>query len=431
MKIPSHAHLAALSAVLLTAPALAQGVRVQFVKRGSATPFGGEVASFRPLELGAGGVFSGPADFGVGLPSRIQDVQRVGGEYWAAHPEGVARIDRSTLSLVSNALTDVYARSIVPRAGGGATVFGVEQSGPFAPVAVELDPSGTELARTVIPVRVEGAVRLPNGDYAALVGDGVERLDPAFQPLGPFSPSAQAAFVAAGRDYLVGRVRFAGTGGDVALVSIFGVAITDSAGALRSYHNSIDEFEGDAVFTDSGDLLVAGSNGLRVVDVQTGARSALVPYSGGVVGTLPLLVGPEIAPAPVSSRFCPTSLNSSGRRAAISFVGSDDLDDGAAALFLRGLPAGQFCIGFYGTTTAASPFGNGTLCVDASSGGLVRSSVGRTDAAGSFGISLDFATPGLGAEITAGTTWTFQGAYRDGAGAGFGTTDAVTLAFRP
>lgn len=422
---------AVLAAAFLSVPALAQGVQVQFVDPGSASPLSGRPPSFRALELGAGGLLVGPARVaGPGVPGGLADVERVGSELWAAHADGVARLDRANFTLVAGVLSGVRARAIVPRANG-ALVFGTERTAPFDHVAVELDAAGVELSRTTTPIPVGDAIALPGGGYAAVVGNGVERLDAGFQPQGPFSPSAAALFTAAGRDFIIERIRYAGPGSNLVLVSVFGIARTDVAGNALGYQNSTDEFEGDLVYTDAGDMLVAGDRGLRLVDPIGGGAGTLVPHANGPIGTLPLLVGPEIDPSPSSTRVCQASVNSSGRRGALSYLGSDDLAETSGALFAKGLPAGQFCATFYGAGTAMTPFGNGTLCIDPAGGGLVRSRIGRIDGAGAFAFELDFATPGLGGEFMAGSTWLFQAAFRDAVGAGFDTTHAIAIAYRP
>ena len=113
-------------------------------------------------------------------------------------------------------------------------------------------------------------------------------------------------------------------------------------------------------------------------------------------------------------------------------IGNADIGVGRLAAGITGAPALSFALLAYSPVPFAGPFGNGTLCLSPFAPGLVRAPITRTDAAGAASIAMDFQSYGLGAAFTAGTTWYFQGIYRDTAGAGnagFNTSDSVALTF--
>ena len=99
------------------------------------------------------------------------------------------------------------------------------------------------------------------------------------------------------------------------------------------------------------------------------------------------------------------------------------------------LPAGQFGLFIYATDPAATPFGDGVLCV----GGQVYR-IGTPTTADSSGVlrsDLPFDEPpanaGSGA-IVPGSTWYLQCWYRDPGGPGgngFNLSDALEVLFTP
>ncbi len=137
-----------------------------------------------------------------------------------------------------------------------------------------------------------------------------------------------------------------------------------------------------------------------------------------------------------SSVGCPNSAGAGGRlgyngmpSVTTTFYGLD--------LFVSGLPANQTAILFMGNASAApSPLGDGLLCVGGSSG-LFRYPIRSASNSGSFtepnvvGTSQTFPAAG---RINIGSTWHFQGWFRDGAGPcgnGSNTTNGLQVTFMP
>jgi len=135
-------------------------------------------------------------------------------------------------------------------------------------------------------------------------------------------------------------------------------------------------------------------------------------------------------PAP----YCVGAPSSAGPGASIGWSGSTSVAANDLVLEASGLPPGQFGLFFYGRSPIQVPFGDGFLCVG---GGVFRLNPPLvTDAAGEVARPLDLTRPpaasGAGA-ITAFSTWRAQFWYRDpaGGGAGFNTSDGLTLPFCP
>ena len=421
---------AACAAWLATTCAHAQTVQT-FVFRPGGAVFGGAVPpSIQAVDLAAGAVLRGDPVVSSWLPDgRVRDAFVRGPEVWAVHDGGLVRLRRSDLSLIAESVTDVRMRAIVSTPSGGAICFGREAANPTVAVAVEVDANGGELARVPGAADVVRAARV-GSTLVAVVGDDVVTLDASYRAVGDFSPEAVAAVVASGAAFFPQSV--AVHLGEVVIVTFGGVARTDFNGSLIGFSgNTTGPFESHAAPTDAGDLVVITANGLQILDRESGRTTqsiSLFPAGPGV----PFLTNEVISQSPTSSRICPSAPNSSGRPGALSLVATDDLDREILIAFARGIPAGQTTQFFYGDAVGAVPFGAGTICVDPATGGLVRSTLGASTADGTFETRLTFAAPGSGSEFLAGTTWVFQAAFRDpGQGAGFGTTDAVTLTFRP
>jgi hypothetical protein len=124
---------------------------------------------------------------------------------------------------------------------------------------------------------------------------------------------------------------------------------------------------------------------------------------------------------------CRLSLNTSGARANLSASGSSSLALNTLELVVDGatpLKAGLFRMG---SNTASAPFANGHLCL---SGIVTRLGAPVTlDAAGSVAKTVDLVGSHPGNLATAGSSWSFQFFFRQGAG--LNTSDAVRVLFTP
>lgn len=126
----------------------------------------------------------------------------------------------------------------------------------------------------------------------------------------------------------------------------------------------------------------------------------------------------------IGTRGCASPANSSGSPAALHAIGSASVAQGDLLLELDDAPALQPAFFAFGSQLTAQPFGGGTLCI----GGIVgRFPAVHLNAAGHAARAVDFAA--LGGEI--GSTWTFQAVFRDPAGDGFSTSDALRIELLP
>lgn len=117
-------------------------------------------------------------------------------------------------------------------------------------------------------------------------------------------------------------------------------------------------------------------------------------------------------------------------------AGNASLEDDGLAFSLTRLPLGELALVFMGTSRSALPFGDGLRCVG---GPLFRFQMGGTGSTGTLDLGpgigglaqTRFALPG---QLMPGSTWSFQGWYRDLAGpcsGSFNFSNVVTVTFRP
>lgn len=123
-------------------------------------------------------------------------------------------------------------------------------------------------------------------------------------------------------------------------------------------------------------------------------------------------------------RSCASSPNSSGLSARLASAGSTSIPGAGMTLDLSNAPANRPVFFAYGNATTSLPFGQGTLCL---AGQVGRFPAVVADAAGRATIDCDLAA--LGSEP--GATWTFQAVFRDPAGGGAQTSDAITIELQP
>lgn len=126
---------------------------------------------------------------------------------------------------------------------------------------------------------------------------------------------------------------------------------------------------------------------------------------------------------------CTSNPNSSGQRARLDFVGSTALQDGGLRLVVNDVPTNTFCILFQGRNPAQQTIPGGVICV-----GQPQYRHLPVQAQGSsvvYDLALQ-SPPTPAAQITAGSTWRFQGWFRDGGTTPqWGFSDALRLTFTP
>lgn len=131
-------------------------------------------------------------------------------------------------------------------------------------------------------------------------------------------------------------------------------------------------------------------------------------------------------------RNCLGGENSTGNQALLTADGSGSVSANDLVLQVTDAVPGQFGIFFYGAGIEHIPFGGGVLC---SANPRVRLDPPLVlGPGGSAGLAVDLATlppPGLPGAVVPGSTWNFQNWYRDPLGAGFNTSSAVDVLFRP
>jgi hypothetical protein len=129
---------------------------------------------------------------------------------------------------------------------------------------------------------------------------------------------------------------------------------------------------------------------------------------------------------PLGTEFCVSTPNSTGSAARASATGSASVAANDLTLRAGPLPNG-FGFFFYGSAQAPpSPTGNGTLCLG---GSLFRSPVANATGL-LLAVELDLSSAPANT-ITAGSTWYFQGIFRDAVagGAAFDLSDGVAVTF--
>lgn len=133
-------------------------------------------------------------------------------------------------------------------------------------------------------------------------------------------------------------------------------------------------------------------------------------------------------------RYCPASVNSSGRSAALRATGSVSLAANDLTLTVSHAPAHQPGLFLYGPERDLTVEGDGFLCVGAPRVHLEP--VLLTDATGAASLSLDLVSEpfsGGAHTLAAHETWSFQFWFRDPLGGpeGFNLSDALAVTFRP
>jgi len=127
---------------------------------------------------------------------------------------------------------------------------------------------------------------------------------------------------------------------------------------------------------------------------------------------------------------CTSLPNSSGQRALLRADGTASLSAATIDMQASRLPAGQLTLLFNGTDSVQAFVGDGVLCVTNNVKRMYPA--GNANGSGEYSVALDFGAP-YAVNFLPGTTLLFQGWYRDfpGGPAGFNTTDALEITFRP
>jgi hypothetical protein len=163
------------------------------------------------------------------------------------------------------------------------------------------------------------------------------------------------------------------------------------------------------------------SNLLTFAPVQTtgtyfvALADATSIYTGAMDVTLSCLIGncpPPNPPAPLGTAFCAQTLNSTGRKASISALGSPNVTQNDVYLHVDHVPAGKLSIVLLGSTPTQVPLYNswGPRCIGSPFRRLAPTFTCNDN---TMHRQLDLTTLPM---ITPGTTWYFQAWFRDPAG---------------
>ncbi|MEM9799553.1 MAG: hypothetical protein AAGA20_04440 [Planctomycetota bacterium] len=125
---------------------------------------------------------------------------------------------------------------------------------------------------------------------------------------------------------------------------------------------------------------------------------------------------------------CTAESNSTGESALLRASGTSSRAANDAVFTATRLPSNSFVLLVNGTLESRGVAGDGTLCV----GGLLRRMypAGLSSATGRIDVPLDYAAPYAGGMVP-GASRVFQAFFRDSTAAGFNTSDALRIVFRP
>lgn len=126
---------------------------------------------------------------------------------------------------------------------------------------------------------------------------------------------------------------------------------------------------------------------------------------------------------------CTSTVNSSGGAATIAATGNTSVMANNFHLAVSSVPANTFGLIFYGPDSIQVPFGDGFRCVG---GSIFRLGVTNSGQGGVLEQAVDLDSPPIPAgQVMPGSTWYFQGWFRDIAagGAGFNLSDSVGATF--
>ena len=212
------------------------------------------------------------------------------------------------------------------------------------------------------------------------------------------------------------------------------------------FHGFVEGYDGgfgEAYFSESGGATLGGLIGIAAGVVPFDA-SGTIPAGSYVVSFR--ANGGFCSPnsfassnldfaldlTPVATRYCASTVNSSGNAAAMGLSGSPSVSANDLVLEASGGPPGQLSLFLYAPNEGTLPLGNGTLCV-----GPPFQRLGDPmfiDAMGGASLALDLAASPLNVwmgGIAPGSTWRFQWIFRDSVGAGLDFSDGLRVSFFP
>ncbi len=152
------------------------------------------------------------------------------------------------------------------------------------------------------------------------------------------------------------------------------------------------------------------------------------PGSSGGSGTVTFLA----QDLGLGQNYCYSTPNSTGYPAIIASAGSDVVADNNLTLTAGPAPIGETGIFFYGLNQNSVPLGNGIRCIGPGNYRVLPpvSVVDSGSGLGFMSTMVDlFNPPQASGTITAGSTWNFQGWFRDSAAGSTDLSDAQEISF--
>jgi FG-GAP repeat len=207
---------------------------------------------------------------------------------------------------------------------------------------------------------------------------------------------------------------------------------------LRSLKDEYDEgFAGNVIL--DGERAVCSGLGYFDQAAQLGS-GAVYAFDGLVPAVRHLCFGTNCPCGGLGSGGCGNSASNGnfGSGGMLEFLGGTSVTADDLILRSSGLPPNEFGLVFMGAGTTDVPLADGRRCVAPGAAGLFRFPVHSTGGLGAFeqgpglvGTSMGF---GAGGTIAVGSTWYFQGWFRDPSGTcgnGSNLTTAIAVTFVP
>jgi len=206
-----------------------------------------------------------------------------------------------------------------------------------------------------------------------------------------------------------------------------GVLVLNGTRVLVRQGDPID-LDGNGVFDDNAFFDLFGNDDAHLTDAgELYFVAAMMDDTFTAIGSGFFKIGPGA----VGTSYCMSTQNSSGASALISGSGGASVAANSLVLSAEPVPASVFGIFFYGPNQTLAAFGDGFRCVG---GSLQRFPAENSGPGGLLTHAVDYAGVTNPANlITPGSTWNFQGWFRDVAagGTGFNLSDGLQITFLP
>jgi hypothetical protein len=273
-----------------------------------------------------------------------------------------------------------------------------------------------------------GSGAFPGGGAAStvpsVIGGEIPNVLPFLPPLATLNLSGAQFRISGGNFAVDGAGGFSATvvlsftAGTLTVAPLTGGTTQQS---LAGNQSSPTQVNGSLTYDGTRYRISAPINGVfAFADPGTGT-SGSITLNGTVVA-----FHTPVAPAV----YCSSNANSTGGAASMSFGGTTSLGAGNPSLDVNGLPTNTFGIVFYGAGQTNSPFGDGVRCVG---GQVQRLAPQNSGAFGSISRGIGAGDLAPTSPATVGQSLNFQFWYRDvpAGGAGFNTSDALTVRYTP